>query len=247
MLQSSSTSKSIVRQTPLLLVPVILAFIAINPQIAAAQKGAKATTITGKLVSVTKKGRTAVLTVETADKETKEFQITARTKLAVTAKGDTGFLTKGQFVSAMPVATNMKLFGKNFTVHIGPGKKQGVFTKAARKPGVSTSAWNIAGQIIGRTTDKDYPDYEVITLRIGRRTVPVFLDKGYTVTVLFADVSLAEPGSNVTIEGRPGTRNRFMVSSVKVELSKPLKAEEFFAADKSPKKKRGRTKTTKDK
>jgi len=38
-----------------------------------------------------------------------------------------------------------------------------------------------------------------------------------------------------------------MVSSVKVELSKPLKAEEFFAADKSPKKKRGRTKTTKDK
>jgi hypothetical protein len=226
---------------------VILALTATNPPIAAAQKGAKTTTVTGKLVSVTKKGRTAVLTVETADKETKEFQITARVKLSITAKGDNGFLRKGQFVSAMPVATNKKLFGKKFTVHVGPGKKKGMLAKAPKMIGVSTAAWNIAGQITGRATDKDYPIYEIISLRIGKQTVPVFLDKGYTVTVLLSDVSLAVPGSNVTIEGRPGTRNRFTVSSVKVELVNPLKSEEFFADDKSSKKKRPTTKTTKDK
>jgi hypothetical protein len=232
-----------------MLVPVVLALIAIDPQSVAAQKGAKVTTVTGKLVSVTKKGRNAVLTIETADKETKEFQVTTRAKLAVTAKGDVGFLVKGQFVSAMPVATNNKLFGKKFTVHVGPGKKRGVFAKAPKQVGVSTAAWNVAGQITGRGKDKDYPDYEVIALRVGKRTVPVFLDKGYTVTVLLADVSRAEPGSAVTIEGRPGTRNRFTVSSVKVVLAKPLKSEEFFADDKSTKKKRpaSKKKTIEDK
>ncbi|MBT4863675.1 MAG: hypothetical protein HON53_00955 [Planctomycetaceae bacterium] len=235
MLQSSSISKSLGRQTPLMLVPVVLALIAIHPQNAAAQKGAKVTTVTGKLVSVTKKGRNAVLTVETADKETKEFQVTSRAKMAVTAKGDVGFLTKGQFVSAQPVATNNKLFGKKFTVHVGPGKKRGVFAKAPKQVGVSTAAWNVAGQITGRVKDADYPDYEVIALRAGKRTVPVFIDKGYSVTVLLADVSRAEPGSAVTIEGRPGTRNRFTVSAVKIDLAKPLKAEEFFADDKKKK------------
>ena len=235
MLQSSSISKCISWRTPLLLVPVVLALIAINPQSVAAQKGAQLTKVTGKLISVTKKGRNAVLTIETADKETKEFQITARVNLAVTAKGDVGFLTKGQFVSAMPVETNNKLFGKKFIVHVGPGRKRGVLAKAPKQVGVSRAAWNVAGQITGRGKDKDYPDYEIIALRVGKQTVQVFLDKGYSVTVLLADVSRAVPGSNVTIEGRPGTRNRFTVSSVKVVLAKPLKAEEFFADDKKKK------------
>jgi len=152
------------------LVLAILATFAINPQLANAQKGAIVTTVSGTLVSVKKKGRTATLTVKTTDGETKEFQIAARTKLIVTAKGDNGFLKKGQFVSTQAVESNNMLFAKKFTVQVGAGRKAGVFAKPPKAPGVSKSAWNVAGQITGRANDKNYPEYEVITVRTGKKT-----------------------------------------------------------------------------
>lgn len=218
--------------------PALFALFVVVPHSAHAQKGAEPTTVKGKLVSIEKKGRTAKLTVETSDKETKEFQITARASLLITATGDDGFLAKGQFISAQPVESNNKLFGKKFTVHVGPGRKTGVFAKPPKTPGLSKAVWNVAGQIMERANDKEFPDYEVIAVRAGRKTVPVFLDKGYSVTVLLADVDLAEPGSTVTIEGKPGTRDRFTVTAATIELAKPLNSEEFLKDDKKPRRSR---------
>lgn len=233
MFQLSPQSHSLVR-----LAPALLALYAVAPHSVHAQKATGAETVTGKLVSIEKKGRNATLTVETAEKETKEFQLTARAKLEITAAGDDGFLTKGQFVSTQAVKTNNKLFAKKFSVHVGPGRKVGGVAKPPKKPGVSLAAWNVAGQITDRGKDKEFPEYEIIALRAGRQTVPVFLDKGYSVTVLLSDVTLAEPGSTVTIEGKPGRRNRFTVTAAKIELADPLKSEEFLKDDKAPRKRR---------
>lgn len=216
---------------------VCVCLLAVGPPSSQAQRKSaqsKPTTLTGKLVSLETVGRNRVLTVEVADKETneketKQFTMTARTDFAVTATGDDGFLKAGQFVSSLPVRTNNRFFGKTFTVHVGGGKPKPVLAKAPKMIGVSKAAWNVAGQIVSREPDKQYPDYDVLTLRVGRRNVPVFLDKGYSVTVRLAEVEMIEPGAAVELQGRPAAGNRFLVTQATIKLAKPLKAAEFFS------------------
>jgi hypothetical protein len=216
------------RNRVLLVVVVGVCFAATVPQHAGAQKSRKTSIFKGKLVNVKKSRRITLFTVETADKETKEFQITAKTKFTMTATGDDGFLKAGQYVSCTPVMSNNKFFGKKFTVHVGLKKPKGVLAKAPKQAGASRNAWNVAGQIVSRQSDKDFPDYEVLTLRIGKRSVSVFLDKGYSVTVHVTDPKFARPGALVELQARPASRNRLTVSNAVVTPAKPLKAAEFF-------------------
>ena len=204
-------------------------FAATVSQQAGAQKSRKTSSFKGKLVSVKKSRRFTLFTVETTNKETKDFQITAKTKFTMTAEGDDGFLKAGQFVSCTSVMSNGKYFSKKFIVHVGIKKLKGVLVKPPKKPGVSLNAWNVAGLIVSRQTDKEFPDYEVLTLRVGKRSVPVFLDKGYSVTVNVVDPQFARPGDEVELEARPASRKRLTASRGVVKPAKPLKAAEFFS------------------
>lgn len=197
-----------------------------------AQKAADEETITGTLVEISRMGQTVTLKIETPQKEQKEFKLTGRAELQIIAKADDGFLRPKQFITARPVLVNNGLFAKEFTVHIGKSKPRAGLTKTPRIPGVSTAAWDIAGEIMSRAQDKDYPDYEILSVRAGGKPSPVYLDKGYTVTVLASDPDLAVPGAPVTIQGKSSGGDRFTVSSATITLPKPLNSEEYFAQDK---------------
>ena len=211
-----------------------------------AQKKKGLQTIKGKLVSLEKKGRLAVLTVETEDKEKKEIPVTSRTAFAITAKGDDGFLAPGQFISTIAVLTNKRLFAKQYTVYVGKGRKpRSGIAKARKKIGQSVNSYAVAGLIVSRQQDRVYKDYQTVTLK-GSGNPSVFLDKGYSVTVSSSDPALAKPGSAVELIGRQRGK-KFTVTKVTIKLSAPLKSAEVLTTSKTTKKKKSKSKKKKSK
>ena len=217
------------------LVVIVAAAVAISafaPSAIRARKKKPLQTVKGTWVSIERKGRTTILTLETESNEKKEFIIRPRVKFSVTASGDDEFLAPGQFVSAKAVLTNNRLFGKRFTVHVGrrSRKRRDKIVKASNVAGESVNTYSASGQILSRQPNKQDPDYETITLKVGgKQGTPVFLDKGYTVTVSSDDPEMAKLGSAVELEGRPLRGGRFNVTKVTVKLSTSLKAKVFFA------------------
>ena len=199
------------------------------------------TTVTGKLVSLEKKGRSTVLTVETSSKEKQEFAIDGRVELVITAKGDVGFLTAGQLIETTAIMSNDLLFGKDFVVHAAKGGKKppARLEKAPPKSGQSLNAYAVCGTVVSRQPDADYKDRETVILRIGGKKARVFLDKQFTVSVFLNDPSLVKPGDDVVVEGSSGAGGRFTLSSATIKLAEPLKAEEFLPD-------KGRAKKSKD-
>jgi hypothetical protein len=206
------------------------------PSPALAQKKAAPTagsTIEGKLAGIEKKGRSFLVTVETSTGEKIEFPLTAKVDFAVTGKGDVEFLRTGQTVSTTAVMSNDLLFGKEFTVHVGPGTKpKAVYEKAPPKIGQSVNAYVICGTIVTRQQDQEYKDYETILVRVGTQTGKVYLDKGFTVIVRSADPALAKVGSDVELEGT-FAGSRFTPTKATVKLAEAFKSEDF--GDKSSK------------
>lgn len=190
----------------------------------------RADELTGTLVSATKAGRTAKLVVKTSDGEI-EVSATSRTPVVVKAKGDVGFLSAEQFVTVEPQLSNADYFGKQFTVHLGKGRKpRQVFEKAPKQAGRAKNTYLVAGEIVSRQQDADYPEFQTIIVSAAGKKAKIFLDKGFQVQVVTNDVALAPAGSKVTLEGRK-TRAKFVPSEIVISLAKPLSSEKLLAAD----------------
>jgi hypothetical protein len=195
----------------------------------------------GTLGEVRKKGRTAVLVIVPEVGEPIEVILTSKIHFEIEAKGDEGFLREKQIVSGTGTLTNKMLFVKNWKVHVGLSArkiKTGV-VKAGKKIGQSVNAFHLTAMITKRQQDKDYPEYETLTLNLRElRGQPVYIDKNPTVTVSTTDTSMAKVGSPVEYYQVPAPGNRFKVIGVKIMLEDALKSEEYFAKTDKKKKKR---------
>jgi hypothetical protein len=195
----------------------------------------------GTLGEVKKKGRATVLVIVPEAGEPIEVIVTPKIQFAIEAKGDAGFLREKQIVSGTGTLTNKMLFVKNWKVHVGLSArkvKTGI-AKAGKKIGQSVNAYHLAAMITKRQQDKDYPEYETLTLNLrDLRGQPVYIDKNPTVTVSTTDATMAKAGAPVEYYQVPAPGNRFKVIGVKVMLEDALKSEEYFAKTDKKKKKR---------
>ncbi|WP_339908406.1 hypothetical protein [Symmachiella dynata] len=177
-----------------------------------------ANTLSGKIKSVEKKGRTLVLSIETEDGETVEQLLTTRTPLVIKGDGDSGFLQRGAVVYTKAYQTkDKKLFGKEFKVYLDGSRFRGV------KKGKTDEVLEVMGVITQL-------DKEQMAINIGRGGPGIVqLEEGYQVKIESANHALIVPGAGVVLTGRP-TRGRFKATGVEVNLEKPLTAEKYFAA-----------------
>lgn len=191
-------------------------------------------TVKGKISEVIRKGRsTTLVVVSDAGGDPINVIVSPRMQFAVEAKGDLGFLREKQVVSGKGTLTNQSLFAKQWTVHVGVAAKKirPAVQKSAKAIGQSQNSYDFAGPIVSRQQDKDYPDYETLTLKIPQlKGAPVYIDKGATVTVSMTETDRVEEGMNVEFVPRV-TGSRVQVLALRVLLDKPLKSEEFFAEE----------------
>ena len=194
-------------------------------------------TTKGKVEEVIRKGRATSLVIQSeAGGDPITVPITPRIQFAVEVKGDNGFLAEKQVVSGKGTLTNGLLFVKNFTVHVGLAAKKirPTVSKADKVIGESQNTYQFAGTIVSRQQDKDYPDYETLTMNIRQlKGAPVYMDKGANVTVSMTETDRVQAGDEVEFVQRPAPGGRFQIVALRVLLKEPLKSEEFFAEDKS--------------
>ena len=167
--------------------------------------------------------------------------LTPRIKFAVEGKGDSGFLRERTTVSGVGTLTNNMLFVKDWTVHLGVAARRmpAGIKKADKVIGQSVNSYFIQGPVKSRQQDKNYPEYETLSLTIpALKGQPVYIDKGATVTVQISDGSAIPNGAPVELYQQPGRGGRMQTIGLKVILKEPLKAEEYFAKEEEKKKKK---------
>src|SRR5260370_19805458 len=123
----------------------------------------------GKIAKVDSKGKSSALTVEEADGETFDMLVTAKMKnFLIKGDADAGFLKHRDVVvsSDSVVMSNMQLFGKKFTVHLGHAP-EAVCEPDPNNPEV----YRIAGPII----DGDDTSF---TIHVGGSPYKVSFEKG---------------------------------------------------------------------
>lgn len=227
------------RPRPLARLAMGLVLAGLIPAGAWAQRGEPMTeTRDGTVVEIQEKGRSRTLVVDVGG-EQQEHPLTPKVAYEVSAPGDAGFVEKGRFLSARGTVTNDKLFIQSLSIIlVKPRQKSPAsgLQKAPMVEGESVNSWDVAGEITASGPDADYPDYTAVDLKIGGRTQRVYLEPGFSVTVKTLDPTLINvpAGSPITLEGTL-RGERFILSGAKVQLSEPLTAAEFFAADKEDK------------
>jgi len=169
--------------------------------------------------------------------------ITPRIQFAVEGKGDSGFLRERVVVSGTGTLTNNMLFVKDWTVHLGVAARKlpaGV-RKADKQIGQSVNSYFVQGAVKSRQQDKDYPEYETLSLNIpALARKPVYIDKGAQVTVQITDGTAIPKGAEAELYQQPARGGRLQTIGLKVLLKEPLKADEYFASQEEKKKKKKR-------
>lgn len=200
-------------------------------------------TVKGKVAEINEK-RGRVISVEIQGEgggDPITVPITPRIKFAVEGKGDDGFLRERTTVSGIGTLTNKMLFVKNWTVHLGVAARRmpAGIRQADKQIGQSVNSYYLQGPVKSRQQDKNYPEYETLSLTIpALKGQPVYIDKGATVTVQISDGSAIPKGAPVELYQQPGKGGRMQTIGLKVILEEPLKAEEYFAKEDEKKKKR---------
>jgi hypothetical protein len=186
----------------------------------------------GKIAEIEKKGKAATLTIEEADGEKFDVQLTPKSpRFVVNGKGDIGFFKHANvFVSSESVvrnAGNNYLFGNKFTIHIGGKPPAQRFEQDPANPAI----YHIAGPVVDCTEDS-------FTFDGGDSPYKVGFEQGVVseITIESTEPEHATVGADVEVEGvtRGG---KFLPSSVVVTLDRPLVADEVFGHDKKGKSK----------
>jgi hypothetical protein len=193
---------------------------------------------TGKIAEIEKKGKAATLTIEEADGEKFDVQLTPKSpRFVVNGKGDVGFFKHPNiFVSSESIvrnAGNNYLFGSKFTIHLGAKSPAQRFEQDAVNPAI----FHIAGPVIDCAEDSFSVDGVDGQFKVGfeQGVVP-------EITIESTEPEHATVGAEVEVEGvtRAG---KFIPSSVVVTLDRPLVADELLGHDKKGKSKTAAGKT----
>jgi hypothetical protein len=187
---------------------------------------------TGKIAKVDAKGKTSTLTVEEADGETFDVLVTAKMKnFLIKGDGDSGFLKHRDVVvsSDSVVMSNMQLFGKKFTVHLGHAP-EAVCEPDPKNPEV----YRIAGPII----DGDETSF---TIHVDGSPYKVSFEQGLApeIAVESTEPEHAAVGAKIEAEGK-SRAGRFQPDSILITLDKPLTSDDVFSKND---KKAGKSKT----
>lgn len=221
----------ITRSAPM---PALIAIL-FTPAVATAQRTAVETeTRNATVVEVKEQGRSRILVVQNEAGEQQEFPLTARVTFRVTAPGDSGFVTAGQYLAGTGVLTNEQIFLKNVEVRLvtGRGRQQpGRITKAPEQAGQSQNAYLVAGPIVAAAPDANYPDHQRVELRVAGPNAPLMLEPGFQVTVVSTDTALVTEGAAVELEVAPLRGGRFNLIAATVKLDEPLSSEELLSAE----------------
>lgn len=198
--------------------------------------------VQGKIVSISKKGRSNILKVE-ANGEQKEFILNSKVDFSVQGKGNKDFLATGQFIQTMATPSNDQLFSTEIFVIAKKGRKpKGGITKAPMKAGISKNAWVISGSVSSVGQHPDYEKYDRMQLKAGSKKLEILMEKGYRVTVVTDDMKLVKEGAAIELEGRPGRGGRFSLARATVKLNETFKAEDFIKKKKTSRKRTSRSK-----
>jgi hypothetical protein len=205
------------------------------PHIASAQRSRVQTeTRNATVVEVKQQGRARILVVEDEAGEQQEFPLTARVTLRVTASGDSGFVTAGQYLAGTGVLSNEQLFLKNVEIRLATGRgrpQPGRITKAPEQAGQSRNAYRVAGPIVAAAADENYPDHLRVALRVTGPNAPLMLEPDFKVTVVSTDTDLIKAGAPVELEVAPLRGGRFNLVAATVKLDEPLSSETLLGAD----------------
>ena len=199
------------------------------------------TTLKGTVVRLEKKGRTLLLTVKDEADNEKEYLLNARTVFQVTGKGDSGFFRPGVTISTKALAIKQgretNLFGRSFEIDLGKPLAPRVTQDRKAK-----EVFLVVGKILAADLDKK--ELRVDFGRAGRKVLN--LETGYAVRIKSAGASLIKPGDPVELLGTPSRGDRFNVKVVTVNLTRTIKADEYFKslAGSGKKKRRKRSKKT---
>jgi hypothetical protein len=207
-----------------------------TPAVACAQQSRQPQTETqnATVVEVKAQGRARILVVEDEQGQQHEYPLTARITLRVTAPGDEGFVTEGQYLSGTGVLTNDKIFLKDVEIQLVSGRNRprpGSIIKAPAEAGQSQNAYQVSGPIVAAAPDVDYPDHRRVELQVAGPNAPLMLEPGFKVTVVSSDSALITAGAPVELEVAPLRGGRFNVVAATVNLEEPLKSEEVLATD----------------
>ncbi len=187
-------------------------------------------TLSGKIVSTRKKGRTTIVSVENDAGEKSEHILSSKTPVQVKGQGDSGFLVPGAVVSTRVQKNKQLLFGKSFTVYLSGSQNRG--WKQGEKPEIL----DVVGEVVQKTEKE-------LTLNMGRSGRGILqLEKGYEVKIIANDPELIQEGAKVELHGK-SSRGRFKVSLLEIQLEKPLDSKKYFESKQNPKK-RGRNRVT---
>lgn len=212
-----------------------MSLLSLSPHVASAQRArAQTETHNATVVEVKQQGRSHVLVVEDEMGEQQEFPLTARVGLRITATGDAGFVTEGQYLSGTGVLTNEQIFLKSVEIQLvtGRGRPQpGRITKAPEEVGQSRNAYQVAGPIVAAAPDENYPDHVRVALRVAGPNAPLMLEPDFTVTVVSTDTSLIKAGAPVELEVTPLRGGRFNLVGATVKLDEPLSSQELLGVD----------------
>ena len=204
-----------------------------------AQAGKAATSLTGKISGIERKGKVTTVTVK-GDTGEQSAELTAKVAVEITSDGDDGFLSPGLFVKVDSVETNKRFFGTSFEVFPQMEGKLPLATafKPPGQPGQSVNRHIVSGEIVKHTPPAEGEKYGQLELRLaGRATLSVLVEPQHTVKVVLSDPATLEEGQAATVTGRK-SGDKFVAQKVSVISTKKLKAEESLAELTGKKKKK---------
>lgn len=185
--------------------------------------------LTGKVVSVEKKGRTTMLKVADDGGTEHEFALTPKVELEILSTGDDGFLAAGQFVKIDAVQSNDTLFGSTFSVYPQysgrPTPAKAV--KAPPVPGQSQNLHVVTGEIV-RLDDKGDGKYHLLQLKLTPKSqLTIYVEPTHRIRVVQTDPESIAEGQTVNVYGRQ-TGKRITPSRITIQTGEELKGAEYL-------------------
>ncbi len=194
-------------------------------------------TTMGKVTEVAEKGKLKILKVTDDAGNAHEFILTPLVKLEIRGTGDAGFLRPGQFIATEGVVTNERLFAKSVDVFlIAKGKRPpvGKVAKAPERAGTSQNTFQVSGTIMAKEQSPDYPEYEMLAVKVGGKPPVIMLEKNYQVNVVSSDPTTIPVDAQIEMLLTPLRGGKFKLVAAQVTLTEELKSEDVLGAAEAP-------------
>ncbi|GIX03532.1 MAG: hypothetical protein KatS3mg113_0538 [Planctomycetaceae bacterium] len=185
---------------------------------------AQANTLTGRVLSCDTSGKIPKLVLETGEGEI-AVELTPRVDWEVTAAASDDCFLPGLLVQIEAIESNRMYFGSQFILsRPSPGRPspQGI-VPAPAEAGQSRNRYFLRGEIIAYQAAGENEIRDRLLIKVGGSQVLVHIDENHKVTATLRDVSLIEPGQNVSLVGRK-TGMKWIPQKIVIESAQAITA-----------------------